>query len=125
MDGAQAFPAMFQSMDAARDHINLEYFIFEDIEVGGLRLSDLLIEKLNRGVAVNIIYDAYGSQATPGALFDVLRRAGAKVLTYHPINPVTLLHANDRDHRKIMVVDGKIMVVDRLIGFTSGITSRK
>jgi cardiolipin synthase A/B len=114
MDGAQAFPAMFQSMDAARDHINLEYFIFEDIEVDGLRLSDLLIEKLNRGVAVNIIYDAYGSQATPGALFDALRRAGAKVLTYHPINPVTLLHANDRDHRKIMVVDGRI-------GFTGGI----
>ena len=44
----------------------------------------------------------------------MLRRAGAKVLTYHPINPVTLLHANDRDHRKIMVVDG-------CIGFTGGI----
>jgi cardiolipin synthase A/B len=114
MDGAQAFPAMFQAMDAARDHINLEYFIFEDIEVAGLRLSELLIDKLNRGVAVNIIYDAYGSQATPGELFDALRRAGAKVLTYHPINPVTLLHANDRDHRKIMVVDGRI-------GFTGGI----
>jgi cardiolipin synthase len=114
MDGAQAFPAMFQAMDAARDHINLEYFIFEDVEVDGLRLSDLLIDKLNRGVAVNVIYDAYGSQATPGELFDTLRRASASVLPYHPINPVTLLHANDRDHRKIMVVDGRI-------GFTGGI----
>jgi cardiolipin synthase len=114
MDGAQAFPAMFQAMDAARDHINLEYFIFEDVEVDGLRLSDLLTDKLNRGVAVNVIYDAYGSQATPGELFNTLRRAGASVLTYHPINPVTLLHANDRDHRKIMVVDGRI-------GFTGGI----
>jgi cardiolipin synthase len=114
MDGAQAFPAMFKSMAAARDHINLEYFIFEDVEVSGLRLSDLLIDKLNHGVAVNIIYDAYGSQTTPGELFDALRRAGAGVLTYHPINPVTLLHANDRDHRKIMVVDGRI-------GFAGGI----
>ncbi len=114
MDGAQALPAMFQAVAAARDHINLEYFIFEDVEVGGIHLSDLLIDKLNRGVAVNVIYDAYGSQTTPGELFDALRRAGAIVLTYHPINPVTLLHANDRDHRKIMVVDGRI-------GFTGGI----
>jgi cardiolipin synthase len=69
---------------------------------------------LQRGVAVNIIYDAYGSQTTPGELFDALRRAGAKVLTYHPINPATLLQANDRDHRKIMVVDGRV-------GYTGGI----
>ena len=55
-DGAQAFPAMFQAMQQARDHINLEYFIFEDVAVGGLHLSDLLIGKLNRGVTVNIIY---------------------------------------------------------------------
>jgi cardiolipin synthase len=108
MDGAQAFPAMFQAMDSASDHINLEYFIFEDVQVDGFRLSDLLIRKLKSGIAVNIIYDAYGSQATPGELFDELRRAGAKVLTYHPISPITLLQANDRDHRKIMIVDGRI-----------------
>jgi cardiolipin synthase len=114
MDGAQAFPAMFQAMDSASDHINLEYFIFEDVQVDGFRLSDLLIRKLKSGIAVNIIYDAYGSQATPGELFDELRRAGAKVLTYHPINPIALLRANDRDHRKIMIVDGRI-------GFTGGI----
>jgi cardiolipin synthase len=114
MDGAQALPAMFRAMDAARDNINLEYFIFEDIAVEGHRLSDLLIGKLRRGVAVNIIYDAYGSQATPGELFEALRHAGARVLAYHPINLVTLLHANERDHRKIMVVDGHI-------GITGGI----
>jgi cardiolipin synthase A/B len=113
-DGLAALPAMFQAMDAAQDHINLEYFIFEDVEVHGRLLSDLLIGKLQRGVAVNIIYDAYGSQTTPGELFDALRRAGAKVLTYHPINPATLLQANDRDHRKIMVVDGRV-------GYTGGI----
>ena len=46
-DGAQALPAMFQAMQQARDHINLEYFIFEDVAVGGLHLSDLLIGKIN------------------------------------------------------------------------------
>src|SRR5579859_1018636 len=120
-DGAQAFPAMFEAMAQARDHINLEYFIFEDVSSNGQQLSDLLIDKLSHGVAVNIIYDAYGSQDTPSALFDGLRRAGAKVVEFNPINPLGALtgHSpNDRDHRKIMVVDGHI-------GFTGGINLSK
>ena len=117
MDGAQALPAMFQAMQQAKDHINLEYFIFEDVVVGSQHLSDLLIDKLNSGVTVNIIYDAYGSRDTPAALFDTMRRAGASVTEFNPINPVAALtgHSpNDRDHRKIMVVDGRI-------GFVGGI----
>lgn len=116
-DGMQALPAMFEAMTQARDHINLEYFIFEDVSDGQLRLSELLIGKLARGVTVNVIYDAYGSQATPRALFDTLRHAGAKVVEFNPLNPLATLtgHSpNDRDHRKIMVVDGRI-------GFVGGI----
>jgi cardiolipin synthase A/B len=116
-DGTGAFPAMFQAMSQARDHINLEYFIFEDIAVGELHLSELLIGKLNGGVAANIIYDAYGSRDTPAEFFDALRRAGARVVTFNPINPLTALKGrspNDRDHRKILVVDGRI-------GFVGGI----
>ena len=48
MDGGQALPAMFQAMQQARDHINLEYFIFEDVAVGSQHLSDLLIDKLDQ-----------------------------------------------------------------------------
>jgi len=117
MDGAQALPAMFDAMRQARDHINLEYFILEDVAVGELHLSDLLIGKLNRGVTVNIIYDAYGSRDTPAALFDALRRAGANIVVFNPLNPLKAFsdHSpNDRDHRKIMVVDGKV-------GFVGGI----
>lgn len=121
MDGAQAFPSMFEAMRQARNSINLEYFIFEDVRVGTLHLSDLLIGKLAHGVAVNIIYDAYGSQATPGALFDTLRRAGASIVEFNPLNPLAALtgHSpNDRDHRKILVVDGRI-------GFVGGINLSK
>ncbi len=117
IDGAQAFPAMFRAMLQARDHINLEYFIVEDVTVDGLRLSDLLINKLSRGIAVNIIYDAYGSQTTPDNLFDTLRRAGAAVAVFNPINPIAALagHSpNHRDHRKVMVIDGRV-------GFVGGI----
>jgi cardiolipin synthase len=120
-DGAQAFPAMFQAMQQATSHINLEYFIFEDITWDGQRLSDLLIDKLNHGIAVNIIYDAYGSKDTSGSLFEELRHAGAKVVEFNPFNPLAALagHSpNDRDHRKIMVVDGRI-------GFTGGINLSK
>jgi cardiolipin synthase len=120
-DGAQALPAMFAAMQAARDHINLEYFIFADVEWAGTSLSALLTDRLQHGVAVNIIYDAYGSQATPPALFDTLRAAGARVVTFNPLDPLRVKvgwSPNDRDHRKIMVVDGRI-------GFTGGINLDK
>jgi cardiolipin synthase A/B len=116
-DGLEAFPAMFNAMRQARDHINLEYFILEDVRQGPTWLSDLLMAKLALGVAVNIIYDGYGSSATPASLFDQLRRAGASVVTFNPINPISALagHSpNNRDHRKIMVVDGRV-------GFVGGI----
>ncbi len=110
-DGQEALAAMFDAMRQARDHINLEYFIFEDVQVGQIHLSDLLIGRLAGGLAVNIIYDAYGSRATPDALFDELRKAGARVVEFNPMNPLAALDGhspNDRDHRKIMVVDGRI-----------------
>ena len=121
MDGTQALPAMFQAMQQARDSINLEYFIFEDVEFNGIRLSDLLITKLRSGVAVNIIYDAYGSQDTPASVFATLRNAGANVVEFNPIGPIAALtgHSpNHRDHRKITVVDGRI-------AFTGGINLSK
>jgi cardiolipin synthase A/B len=116
-DGHEAFAAMFDAMRQARDHINLEYYIFEDVQVGQTHLSDLLIGRLAVGVAVNVIYDAYGSQATPASLFDALRSAGARVVAFNPVNPLAALggHSpNHRDHRKIMVVDGRI-------GFVGGV----
>jgi cardiolipin synthase len=120
-DGVQALPAMFAAMRSARDHINLEYFIFADVVWGGTSVSEVLIDRLRNGVAVNIIYDAFGSQATPPELFDRLRAAGARVITYNPLNPLSTKvgwSPNDRDHRKIMVVDGRV-------GFTGGINLDK
>jgi cardiolipin synthase len=112
--GGEALDAMFDAMHRARDHINLEYFIFENVRVAGTDLSDLLIGKLGRGIAVNIIYDAYGSRDTPASLFDELRKAGARIVAFNPINPLGALNGhspNDRDHRKIMVVDGQVGTV--------------
>jgi cardiolipin synthase len=115
--GREAQQAMFDAMHQARDNINLEYFTFEDVRVGDWHLSELLIDKMGAGVAVNIIYDAYGSLDTPASLFEALRKAGARVVEFNPLNPLATLtgHSpNDRDHRKIMVVDGQI-------GFVGGV----
>jgi cardiolipin synthase A/B len=120
-EGRLVFAALFQAMAQARDHINLEYFNVEDIAVGRLHLSDLLTEKLGRGVTVNIIYDAFGSADTPVALFDALRRAGAGIVAFNPLSPLTALKGqslNDRDHRKMAVIDGRI-------GFVGGVNLSK
>ena len=111
--GSDAFQAIFKAIAEAKDSINLEYFILADVRSGGTRLSDLLLERLRSGVKVNIIYDSYGSRDTPGAFFETLRNAGAKTIEFNPINPLTLRigwSPNDRDHRKITVVDGRVAI---------------
>ena len=108
IDGPESFSAMFAAMHGARSSINLEYYIFEDIVSGGEHLGDLLIAKRQQGVAVNIIYDSYGSGATPLAFFKRLRDNGVAIVDYNPLNPITF---NFRDHRKILVVDGVKAIV--------------
>ncbi|HET9020031.1 MAG TPA: phosphatidylserine/phosphatidylglycerophosphate/cardiolipin synthase family protein [Acetobacteraceae bacterium] len=113
-DGRQTFPAMFAAMAQARDSIDLEYYIFQDIHTAGDSLGDMLTRKLAQGVAVNIVMDGYGSRNTDPQFIARLQQAGAKVLVYHPLTPDAMLHLenpNDRDHRKIMVVDGKVAFV--------------
>lgn len=118
-DGAQTFAAFFKAVDAARDHINLEFFIFEDIEHEGRHMFDQLIAKQKAGVQVNVIYDAIGSDKTPGEDLQRLRDAGVKVAEFNPLIPFMdkrpkLYNPNRRDHRKIFIVDGAT-------GFTGGI----
>jgi len=118
-DGDQAFAAFFTAVDAARDHINMEFFIFEDTEHEGRHMFDLLIKKQTAGVQVNVLYDAIGSDKTPGEDFQRLRDAGVEVAEFNPLIPFMdkrpkFYNPNRRDHRKILVVDGAT-------GFTGGI----
>lgn len=120
-DGTGAFPVMFRAIATARDHINMEYFVLQDVVWSDTRVSDLLLDRMQHGVAVNIIYDAFGSVDTPAVLFDRLRNAGARVVEFNPLNPLmarTDWRPNHRDHRKILVIDGRI-------GFTGGINFDK
>ena len=113
-DGPQTFKAMFSAMQGAANHINLEYYIFEDVESDGTHLSDLLVAKRQSGVAVNVIYDSYGSGSTAKPFLDRLKQAGINLVSFNPVNPLESkvpYSFNDRDHRKTLVVDGKLAIV--------------
>jgi len=115
-DGPQAMGAMLGAIRNAQDNINLETYIFDQDELG-MQFADLLIEKQRAGVQVNILYDSIGSLNTPRAFFDRMRAAGIELIEFNPVNPLRRLGSwrlNNRDHRKILVVDGKI-------AFTGGV----
>lgn len=108
-DGAATYAAMFAAIRNAQDHINLESYIIENDEIG-LQFADLLLERQSRGIQVNIIYDSVGGIKTPKAFFARLQQAGMAVLEFNPVNPLatrTPWLLNNRDHRKILVVDGR------------------
>lgn len=115
-DGPQTMAAMMAAIRQAKDHINLETYIFDQDELG-LEFAKLLIEKQQAGVAVNIIYDSVGTIGTPQSFFDNMKAAGIQLLAFNPVNPARLQgpwSPNRRDHRKILIVDGEI-------AFTGGV----
>jgi cardiolipin synthase len=115
-DGPQTMKAMMAAINAAKDHINLETYIFDQDAVG-LRFADLLIARQQAGIQVNIIYDSIGTIGTPQAFFDKMRDAGIHLLPFNPVNPLKAAvpwELNNRDHRKMLIVDG-------MVAFTGGV----
>jgi cardiolipin synthase A/B len=102
---------MGRAIAQARDHVHLEVYILEDGEVGD-RLAALLEKKAAQGVKVSVLYDALGSLRTPKEYFDRLRNAGIRVCAFNPVRKMSKV--NNRDHRKILVVDGTV-------AFTGGV----
>jgi cardiolipin synthase len=111
VDGTQTFAAMFAAIKSAKTTVNLEYYLFEDVESGGEKLSDVLIAKRQQGITVNIIYDSYGSSATKPDFFKRLKDSGVNVVEFNPVNPLNPISLNNRDHRKMLVVDGESAIV--------------
>ena len=108
-DGAATYAAMFAAIRAARNHINLETYIFDDDEIGQ-QFANLLLEAQGREVQVNVIYDGIGAFSTPKAYFKRLTDGGIQVLEFNPVNPATMMVPwvlNNRDHRKLLIVDGR------------------
>jgi cardiolipin synthase len=111
VDGPATHKAMNAAIAAARDHVNLETYILEEGEVAD-KLAALLEKKAAQGVKVSVLYDAVGSLKTPQEYFDRLKQAGIQVCAFNPVKKASKV--NNRDHRKILVVDGRV-------AFTGGV----
>jgi cardiolipin synthase A/B len=115
-EGDETYAAIAEALEAARHHIHLEYYIWEDDRIG-TRLRDLLVTRAKAGVEVRLLLDGTGSFTTRGDFFDPLVEAGACLAWF---NPITILgglrrrRIDFRTHRKIVVCDGRV-------GFTGGI----
>lgn len=115
-DGPATIKAMMAAIANAKDHINFETYIFDEDELG-LKFADLLMEKQRAGVQVNIIYDSIGTLGVSKEFFQRLRDAGINLTEFNPVNPLKRFGSwriNNRDHRKILIVDGKV-------GFAGGV----
>lgn len=113
IDGPPTYESMFAAIKEAKDNINMETFIMEDDEVGQ-RFASALIEKQQQGVQVNLIYDSVGSINTPKEFFQPMIDSGISVVEFNPINPLNSRkgwNVNNRDHRKLLVVDGKVAYI--------------
>ena len=125
IDGPATYAAMFEAMQNAKEHINLETFILEDDEIGH-KFTELLMRKQKEGVRVNIIYDSVGSINTSRTFFKRLRDGGIQVVEFNPLHPLpdkgrwSLIHP---DHRKILIVDGRVAIIGG-INISSVYTSR-
>ncbi|HJV01320.1 MAG TPA: cardiolipin synthase [Burkholderiaceae bacterium] len=110
-DGPQTMAAMSAAIAAATDHINLETYIFEQ-DALGRQFADLLIDRQRHGVTVNILYDSVGTLDVPDSFFEHMRAAGIHLVGFNPVNPARLRgddwRINNRDHRKLLIVDGKV-----------------
>lgn len=110
-DGDAFFAEIMKAIRSAGSSINLETYIFNSDDIGWM-IAGLLVKKARRGVEVNVIYDAIGCLSTSPGLFDYMRKGGVELVEYHPVIPWRkYFNVNFRDHRKLMVVDGKTAFV--------------
>ena len=112
LNGDQIFPAMLKAVREARKSISLETYIYWSGDIGR-EFADALSERARAGVKVHVLIDWIGSRKINEALLDQMSEAGVEVERYNPLVWYALTRINHRDHRKILVVDGKT-------GFTGG-----
>ncbi len=113
VNGQEIFPAMLAAISSAQRSINLESYIFWSGSIAN-KFRDALIDRARHGVQVRLILDSVGSKSKlKDPDIAALRQAGCFLEIYHPLRPWNLNSFDNRTHRRILVVDGKI-------GFTGG-----
>ena len=112
-EGPGVFDAIIAATEAAKDHVHLLYYIWEP-DALGTRIRDALVVAARRGIKVRVIVDDVGARAANARFWKPLVEAGGQMSRFLPVSLFTRrLDLNNRNHRKIVVVDGAI-------GFTGG-----
>ncbi len=114
--GSAKFTSLFDDIRKAKHHIHLEYFNFRNDSIANT-LFDLLAEKVQEGVKVRAMFDAFGNMSNNRPIrqpmMEWLRAKGIEIVTFDPIRFPWVNHVASRDHQKIVVIDGHI-------GYTGG-----
>ena len=113
VNGDQIFPAMLEAIGGARSTITMETYIYWSGEIGA-RFTEALAERARAGVKVHVLFDAVGSGKVDKEHVRRLEAAGVEVRKYNPLRWHSIARMNNRTHRKILVVDGRV-------GFTGGV----
>ena len=109
-NGSEFYPAMLDAIASARETINLECYVFRPDEIGQ-RFIEALSERARAGVKVTLVLDAIGSIGALWRSADTLRAAGCRVESYQGFHWYRLARLNNRTHREILVVDGRVAFV--------------
>ncbi|SEN36880.1 cardiolipin synthase [bacterium A37T11] len=104
INGEEKFPALLSALRGARHHIHLEYYIFEQDDIGTEILA-ILKQKVTEGVQIRLIIDDFGSSSFKKTV-DMFRREGVEMLRFLPVNFTSLADSNYRNHRKVAIIDG-------------------
>lgn len=114
LNGEEKFPELLQALAGAKHHIHMEYYIYEQDEIGKA-IFELLISKAKEGVQVRFIYDDFGSPSIKNKIERRLQEAGVEIYPFHKVHFYLLANRiNYRNHRKIVLIDGQT-------GFVGGI----
>ena len=113
VNGDRIFPAMLAAIRGAKETIDFETYIYWSGTIGK-EFADALAERARAGVRVHVLLDWVGSQKMDDALVSEMKSAGIEMQKYHPPHWSHLGRLNNRTHRKLLVVDGRI-------GFTGGV----
>jgi cardiolipin synthase len=113
INGDQIFPAMLSAIESARQTISFETFIYWS-GVTGRKFAEALSERARAGVKVHVLLDWLGSNKMDPDSIAAMTEAGVQVTRYHPLRWYNLHRFNNRTHRKLLIVDGRI-------GFTGGV----
>ena len=109
-NGENYYPAELDAMRQAKQSIDLEAYIFEKGDIT-YKVLEVLTERARAGVKVKLVIDGLGSFSTTSSYFDELKRAGGQFGWYHPVRWYTWPRYNNRTHREMTIIDGRIAFI--------------